>query len=56
VCALSARSVRRFEKGEFGMTVANLIRLKDALGCSWGDLLDGCESGIVKARRKHAQR
>ena len=43
-------SIRRFEKGETGMTVANLVRLKDALGCSWDDLLEGCTSGIVKAR------
>jgi len=44
-------SIRRFEKAETGMTVANLVRLKDALKCSWGDLLDGCASDIVKARR-----
>ena len=45
-------SIRRFEKGNMGMTVANLVRLKDALGCSWGDLLDGCESGVVKDRKQ----
>ena len=44
-------SIRRFEKAETGMTVANLVRLKDALKCSWDDLLVGCESDIVKARR-----
>ena len=44
-------SIRRFEKAETGMTVANLVRLKDALKCSWDDLLEGCESDIVKARR-----
>ena len=44
-------SIRRFEKGEIGMTVANLVRLRDALGCSWEDLLDGCASEVVKARR-----
>jgi len=46
-------SIRRFEKGQSGMTVANLVRLKDALGCSWDDLLKGCESGVVKARKPH---
>jgi len=44
-------SIRRFEKAETGMTVANLVRLKDALKCSWDDLLDGCTSEVVKARR-----
>jgi hypothetical protein len=34
-----------------GMTGANLVRLKDALGCSWDDLLEGCESMIVKERK-----
>jgi hypothetical protein len=33
------------------MTVANLVRLRDALGCPWDDLLGGCASGMVKARR-----
>jgi len=49
-------SIRRFEKGETGMTVANLVRLKDALGCSWDDLLEGCASGIVKSRRPRLRR
>ena len=44
-------SIRRFEKGEIGMTVANLVRLKEALGCSWDDLLEGCGSRIVKERK-----
>jgi len=44
-------SIRRFEKGETGMTVASLVRLKDALGCSWDDLLEGCESEVVKERK-----
>ena len=46
-------SIRRFEHGVSGMTVANLVRLKNALGCSWNDLLEGCESGIVKTRKKY---
>ena len=46
-------SIRRFEKGESGMTVATLARLKDALGCSWEDLLDGCGSKVVKERIVH---
>ena len=49
-------SIRRFEKGETGMTVANLVRLKEALGCSWEDLLEGCTSSIVKARRPRLRR
>ena len=44
-------SIRRFEKGETGMTVGSLVRLKDALGCSWDDLLEGCSSEVVKARK-----
>ena len=44
-------SIRRFEKGEIGMTVANLVRLKEALGCSWNDLLEGCESMAVRERK-----
>ena len=51
VTALHHSSIRKFEKGESGMTVANLVRLKDALGCSWNDLLEGCESTIVKERK-----
>jgi len=51
VTTLHPGSIRRFEKGEIGMTVASLVRLKDALGCSWEDLLEGCESEIVKARK-----
>ena len=50
--ALHHASLRRFEKGECGMTVATLIKLKEAFGCSWDDLLDGCESEIVKNRKK----
>ena len=49
-------SIRRFEKGEIGMTVANLVRLKDALGCPWEALLDGCTSGTVKARKPHLKK
>jgi len=49
-------SIRRFEKGETGMTVANLVRLKEALGCPWEDLLGGCTSNIVKARRPRLRR
>jgi hypothetical protein len=56
VTTLHHVSIRRFEKGETGMTVANLVRLKDALGCSWDDLLDECESGVVKARKTHLRR
>jgi len=56
VTTLHHSSIRRFEKGEVGMTVANLVRLKDALGCSWNDLLEGCASGIVKARRSHLRK
>ena len=51
VTTLNHTSIRFYEKGESGMTVANLVRLRDALGCSWDDLLNGCESGVVKARR-----
>ena len=36
-----------------GMTVASLARLKDALGCSWEDLLDGCASRVVAERIAH---
>ena len=50
---LNHTSIRFYEKGESGMTVANLVRLKDALGCSWDDLLEGCASGIVKARKAY---
>jgi len=53
VTALHHGSIRRFEKGESGMTVATLARLKDALGCSWEDLLDGCGSKVVKERIVH---
>ena len=51
VTTLHHTSIRKFEKGESGMTVASLVRLKDALGCSWDDLLEGCESMIVKERK-----
>ena len=51
VTTLHHTSIRKFEQGASGMTVANLVRLKDALGCSWEDLLEGCESEIVKARK-----
>ena len=53
VTTLHHGSIRRFEKGESGVTAASLVRLKDALGCSWDDLLDGCASGVVKARKAH---
>ena len=56
VTTLNHTSIRFYEKGESGMTVANLVRLKDALGCSWGDLLDGCASGIVKERKAHLRK
>lgn len=53
VTTLHNGSIRRFEKGESGMTVATLARLKEALDCSWDALLYGCESTIVKTRKKH---
>ena len=53
VTAMHPGSIRRFEKGECGMTAASLVRLKDALGCSWDDLLDGCASQVVAARIVH---
>ena len=56
VTTLHHGSIRRFEKGESGMTVATLVRLKDALGCSWDDLLDGCVSDVVKARKVYLKR
>jgi len=51
VTTLNSSSICRFEKGATGMAVATLVRLKDALGCSWDDLLEGCESEIVKTRK-----
>ena len=56
VTTLHHSSIRRFEAGECGMTVASLVRLKDALGCSWEDLLEGCASAIVKARKPHLRK
>ena len=50
--ALNNVSLWRFEKGGCGMTVATLVRLKEAFGCTWDDLLNGCESEIVKNRKK----
>ena len=49
-------SIRRFEKAETGMTVANLVRLRDAIGCSWDDLLKGCKSDVVKVRKKYLRK
>ena len=49
---LHRSAIWNFEHAKTGMTVATLVRLKDALGCSWGDLLDGCESKIVKERKR----
>ena len=51
--ALSYTSLWQFENAKIGMTTATLTRLKEALGCSWNDLLDGCESRIVKERKRH---
>ena len=50
--ALNRLSIWRFECGRSGMTVATLVRLREALDCSWDDLLGGCESKIVKERKK----
>ncbi|MCL1909948.1 MAG: helix-turn-helix domain-containing protein [Kiritimatiellaeota bacterium] len=50
--ALSRVTMWQFEKGKCGMTVATLVRLKEAFGCSWDDLLGGCESNIVKERKR----
>ena len=50
--ALSRASLWHFESGRSGMTVATLVRLKEAYGCTWDDLLDGCESKIVKERKR----
>ena len=52
ITALSRVAIWNFEHAKTGMTVVTLVRLKDALGCSWGDLLDGCESKIVKERKR----
>jgi len=50
--ALNRTSIWRFERGQSGMTVATLVRLREAFGCSWDDLLKGCESNIVKERKR----
>jgi len=50
--ALNRTSIWRFERGQSGMTVATLVRLKEAFDCSWDDLLKGCESNIVKERKR----
>ena len=50
--ALNYASLWRFEQGKSGMTVATLVRLKEAYGCTWDDLLNGCESKIVKERKR----
>ena len=50
--ALSRASIWNFENGKTGMTVATLVRLREAYGCTWDDLLGGCESNIVKERKK----
>ena len=49
---LSHSAIWRFESGDCGMTVATLVRVREALGCSWDDLLKGCESNIVKERKR----
>ncbi|MCL1910345.1 MAG: helix-turn-helix domain-containing protein [Kiritimatiellaeota bacterium] len=54
ITALSRSSIWRFERGDGGMTVSTLVRLREAYGCTWDDLLGGCESNIVKERRKFA--
>jgi DNA-binding Xre family transcriptional regulator len=53
--ALDHSTIWRFEHGKSGMTVATLVRLREAFGCEWGDLLDGCEGGIVKTRKRGAR-
>ena len=49
--ALSNPSVWRFEHGKSGMTVATLVRFKEAFKCAWDDLLGGCENGVAVPRK-----
>ena len=50
--ALHPNSIRNYENGACGMIVANLVRLKNALGCDWKALLDGLDSALVEERKK----
>ena len=52
--ALNHSSIWRFETGDCGMTIATLARFKEAFDCSWDDLLKGCDSKIVKQRKRFA--
>ena len=40
---IAPRSLQFIEAAEFGTSLAVLIRLRRALGCGWGKLLDGIE-------------
>ena len=48
---LHIRVLQKMEAGETNILLTTLIRLRDALGCTWDDLLEGCESEVVKARK-----
>ncbi|MCL2104046.1 MAG: helix-turn-helix transcriptional regulator [Kiritimatiellaeota bacterium] len=57
VTTLNRVSIWRLEKGDRSrMTITSLVRLKEALGCSWNDLLKGCESNIVKERKRYLKK
>ncbi|XHR28191.1 MAG: helix-turn-helix domain-containing protein [Chthoniobacteraceae bacterium] len=40
---ISRNHVQRLEKGQCQPTLAVVLRLKKALGCSWDELLEGVE-------------
>ena len=39
--AIDRRSLQRIEAGQWNMTVNYLDKLKEALGCSWSQLVEG---------------
>ena len=40
---ISVRYLQLVESGQFGVSLAVLLRLRRALGCSWNKLLDGMD-------------
>ena len=40
---ISVRYLQLIESGRFGVSLAVLLRLRRALGCSWNKLLDGMD-------------
>lgn len=47
---MNPRTIQKIEAGKINILVTTVLRLKSALGCSWGELMNGLASDSHRIR------